>query len=334
MRNQDKIELNELNKNSNGGTELVTRGLFDRLDESDLDGVQIITSRVRELDPDRIRILHLHDLPEDPECNHLADGGWRKFHGIVFCSYWQRDAFMHRYRIPFIPRHTVILNGVQPFEVPLEKNIEEVYGGGQIRLIYTPTPHRGLDVLYSAYNRVYEMWGDRIHLDVYSSFGLYGWPERDKQYEPLFNALREHPGITYHGWVPNDQLREALVRSNVFVYPSTWKETSCLCLIEAMSSMNLSVHSSLAALPETASGATIMYDYLEDKAQHVMSFSDALNNTLMRLCSSDPRDTYAFLQHGKSVADIKHSWDVSVLYKWKEYIRFLKEMGLDTSVIR
>ncbi len=47
--NEDLIELNELNKESNGGTELTTRGLFNRLTRDELDGVQIITARVREL---------------------------------------------------------------------------------------------------------------------------------------------------------------------------------------------------------------------------------------------------------------------------------------------
>ena len=60
MNNQELIELNELNKESNGGTELTTRNLFHRLSSDELDGVQIITARVRDLDPDRIKIYHLH----------------------------------------------------------------------------------------------------------------------------------------------------------------------------------------------------------------------------------------------------------------------------------
>lgn len=52
MTNTDLIELNEMNKDSNGGTEITTRGLYSRLDRKELEGVQIITSRVRELDKD------------------------------------------------------------------------------------------------------------------------------------------------------------------------------------------------------------------------------------------------------------------------------------------
>ena len=42
MKNQDLIELNELNKESQGGTELTTKNLFDRLDREELENVQII----------------------------------------------------------------------------------------------------------------------------------------------------------------------------------------------------------------------------------------------------------------------------------------------------
>lgn len=333
MRNQDKIELNELNKNSNGGTELTTRGLYHHLDEEDLDGVQIITSRVRELDPNRIRILHLHDLAEDPESAHLANGGWKKFHGIVFCSHWQRAQFIQKLGIPATVNHETILNGFEPF-YNTRKDFVGVHAGQEpIRLIYTSTPHRGLNILYEAVNRLSQTWGSGFHLDVYSSFGLYGWPEMDAQFEPLFEACRNHPNITYHGWVPNEEVRAAYEKAHIFAYPSTWQETSCLCLIEAMSSMCLAVHSSLAALPETSSGLTVMYDYVENQYDHLDMFTNALHNTMMGLLQVPPLETESYLRRIKSVADIKHSWNISVAAKWKSFISYLKEQGLDKSVL-
>jgi len=71
--NEDLIELNELNKESNGGTELTTRGIYKHLTREELEGVQIITSRVRDLDDDRIKIYHLHDLAGDREASHLME---------------------------------------------------------------------------------------------------------------------------------------------------------------------------------------------------------------------------------------------------------------------
>lgn len=57
------IERNETNKNSKGGTELMAEGLEKYVDKELLSKFQIIPSRVRDINPDKIPILWLHDLP-------------------------------------------------------------------------------------------------------------------------------------------------------------------------------------------------------------------------------------------------------------------------------
>ena len=83
------IEVNEISQKSNGGTELMLRGLQMRLDPALVEAFQIIPSRVRELDEKKIRVLWLHDLPGDPESEHLKNGGHERFHLLVFVSNWQ-----------------------------------------------------------------------------------------------------------------------------------------------------------------------------------------------------------------------------------------------------
>ena len=69
---------NEVNQTSMGGTELMMEKLISELGEDVLKTFQIIPSRVRELDENKIRVLWCHDLPQDPESHHLKNGGWRK----------------------------------------------------------------------------------------------------------------------------------------------------------------------------------------------------------------------------------------------------------------
>ncbi len=167
MNNQDLIELNELNKESNGGTELTTRNLFHRLTRDELDGVQIITARVRELDSERIRIYHLHDLPLDPEAEHLKDPASRdRFHKLVFSSNWQYQQYRDYLGIPYSHQSCVIETGVEP--IPLVEKPKD-----KIRLIYTSTPHRGLEILVPVFCALAEKYPN-IELDVFSSFGIYG----------------------------------------------------------------------------------------------------------------------------------------------------------------
>ena len=73
------IQKNEMNLNAKGGTELMQQRMWDNLVEAGheelLDKFQVIPSRVRELDPDRIRLLWCHDLAEDGEVQFLKDEG-------------------------------------------------------------------------------------------------------------------------------------------------------------------------------------------------------------------------------------------------------------------
>jgi glycosyltransferase involved in cell wall biosynthesis len=236
---------------------------------------QIIHSRVRDLDSSKKKIYVLHDLAGDPEVVHLANDGWKRFDKLVFVSHWQQQMYNAYLGVPF-SAGVVIQNAINPIEVHEKPD-------DKIRLMYFSTPHRGLELLYPAFDHLYKKWGDKIELNVFSSFGLYGWEERDKPYEELFDALKAHRGINYSKAVSNEKIREELKRSHILAYPSIWQETSCLVLIEAMCAGLTCVHSSLAALPETALGSTYMYDYTENDQQHLNRFVDVLDEAVEKV---------------------------------------------------
>lgn len=267
-----EFKRNETNEKSMGGTEVLTMKLAERLDKDVLDGVQIVSSRVRELQDDVIRIFWAHDLPGDPESEFLGtQHGKDKFHRFVFVSNWQMQGYIDRYNIP--PSKCVVLrNFIDPID-DVEKPTDK------INLIYHTTPHRGLNILSSVFDKLCEKY-DNIHLDVYSSFALYGWDVRDQDFKNVFDTLERNPRITNHGTQTNDVIREALQKSHIFAYPTTWKETSCLCLIEAMSAKNICVHSNHGGIFETASHWTNMYQYHEDMQAHAGAFYNMLDLTI------------------------------------------------------
>ena len=298
------IETNELNKNAMGGTELMMAGLHKYVSKDLLDRVQIIPSRTREIDPDRKTILWLHDLAGDPEVQHLKDGGWKEYDKLVFVSHWQQQMYNAYLGVPY-SAGTVLRNAIEPIEFHTKPAISGV--DEPVRLIYTSTPHRGLDVLYPVFNELSKEY-DNIELDVYSSFCLYGWPERDRQFEQLFDKLREHPQINYHGSKSNDEVRAALQNAHIFAYPSTWQETSCLCLIEAMSAGCLAVHSTLAALPETSMSMTQMYGYNESNSEHASVFYAHLKHGIETFLTR--RDSVeSNLDVVRQLANSIYSWD-------------------------
>ena len=308
------FDVNEISQNSKGGTELMREGLESRLDPELVADFQIIPSRVRELDETKIRVLWLHDLPGDPECDHLKNGGHEKFHQLVCVSNWQMQQFSAYYRIPF-SKFIVIENAIEPIA---ESTI--VKPSDKFKIIYHTTPHRGLEILVPVFSNLAEKY-DFIELDVYSSFKIYGWEQRDSQYEKLFDACRKHKQINYHGTVSNEEVRQAVAQSHVFAYPSIWAETSCLSLMEAMSAKCICLHPNYAALFETAGGTTMMYQWHENPNSHAQVLYTHLENIIDH--RNDPGvANVTGIQ--SSYANLRYSWQ-RVTAIWVDLLNSLKK---------
>ena len=312
------IDWNEISKNANGGTELLCRELEKRIPADLLSNFQIIPSRVMNpLQEDKIRILWCHDLAEDPSAAHLQHD-WHMFHKIVFVSNHQMQEYIKRHHIPW-EKCVVIHNAINMIE-------EHEKPKGPIKLCYTSTPQRGLHIASRVFDKLCEKHDD-IEFHVFSSFAIYGWNENDKQFEPVFEELKKNPKVSYYGSVPNEELRERLKEFHVFAYPSIWQETSCLCLMEAMSAGLVCVHPNLGALYETAAGWTMMYQYREDQSQHASTFYSVLDHAI-----NVARDGSAkqHLQNQRHYSSIFHNWEHRQGH-WQEFLESLlnepREMG-------
>jgi UDP-glucose:(glucosyl)LPS alpha-1,2-glucosyltransferase len=295
-------EVNETDKDALGGTELMKHALHSRLPTELLSHFQIIPSRVRELKKDKKHVLWLHDLPQDPESAHLKDGGWEKFDKIVYVSHWQKQQYQNFFNIP-ASHGTVLLNAIEPIEQHIKPDAAEC-----VNIIYHTTPHRGLELLIPVLKYIRENHPEiKWHLDVYSSFKIYGWAIRDEPYLALFEEIKADPDMTYHGSVSNEEVREALKKAHVFALPSIWPETSCIALLEAMSAGCICVHSSLAALPETACNWTFMYDYDERPNEHATQHMLVLMDALRMATDENMRQRLSMQQ---AFIDGFYSWEV------------------------
>ena len=283
-----------------GGTEMMAERIQSLVDELGYnDKVNIIHSRVRHIDPKKKNILVLHDLWNDPESMHLREEKNRnKFDAFVFVSNQQLQTFNMAHGVPFA-KSIVLKNAIDPATVNLRSKSND-----KIKLIYHTTPHRGLELLWPAFEELAKDFPD-IHLDVYSSFNIYGWGERDKPYEELFQKFRDHPQSTYHGYQPNDVVKEALKEAHIFAYPNIWHETSCIALMEAMSAGVACVHPNYGALYETAGGYTSMYQWAEDPNLHLNRFYHQMKHTITQI--REP-EFQAMLQRGKNHIDHFYDW--------------------------
>lgn len=283
-----------------GGTELMNKALYERVDNALLDQFNIIKSRVREVVETKPNILWLHDLWSDPEAQHLKDASSRsKFEKLVFVSNWQFQTYNLALGVPF-SQSFILKNAIDPIEYK-EKQKD------QIRLIYHTTPHRGLALLVPVMEELAKHHGDKVHLDVYSSFEAYGWPQRDEPYLDLFERVKNHPNMTYHGFKPNDVIRKALQEAHIFAYPSIWQETSCIASIEAMSAGCEVVCPNYAALPETTGGFATSYQWNEDINFHANVFANILHQSIERHFEESNQQKLIF---AKNYIDNFYNWDL------------------------
>jgi glycosyltransferase involved in cell wall biosynthesis len=267
------FEENEISKNANGGTEITKRLIAKFVPEKLANEFQIIPSRVREINEEKIRIYWQHDLAEDPEVKHLSDqNSFNRFHKLVFSSNWQLQEFNTRLGIPLTDSISVIETPIEPMEFkPKSKDV--------VNLIYFSTPQRGLELLIPSFKALSEKY-DNIHLHVFSSFKIYGWDDADKSFEPLYQQVRDHPKMTYHGYAEQSVLRQHLQEAHILAYPNIWTETSCRVLMESMSAGLMCVHPNYGALPDTSGGLTSMYQFDQDPNKHANMFTNYLEHAI------------------------------------------------------
>lgn len=296
------LAKDSLSEKAMGGSELMKYELAKRIEPELFDQFQIFVSRVEEKrDPDKISIYWHQDLPEDPNSiEPLKNGGWKNFDMIVFNSYWQQTAYQRAFGIPYW-KCVTLCNAINPVEEHEKPDPKE-----KVNLIYHTTPHRGLELLVPVFQSLYND-DQSIQLDVYSSFSMYGWNERDKQFQAVFDKCREHPGINYHGYQPNDVIREALKKAHIYTYPSIWTESSCISLMEAMSANVMCVHSSLGALWDTGGQLTRIYQYDEDYNVHAARFRDILRASIDDIRHNEyVNDELSFVRY---YANVRFNWD-------------------------
>jgi len=295
-----------------GGTEMMAARIDKIVNGLGLsDQVNVIHSRVRHIDSSKKNILVCHDLWNDPESQHLKDPELRKrFEKIVFVSNQQFQTYHLALGVPY-SESAVIRNAIDPIELTESKPVDRV------NLIYHTTPHRGLEILVPCMEMLAGIHGDNIHLDVYSSFNAYGWAERDKPYEGLFQRIKDHPQMTYHGYQPNHIVREALKKAHIFAYPNIWPETSCIAAIEAMSAGCEVVCPNHAALYETTAGYATMYQYDEDHTKHANVFINELNATISHRINS--KLVPEKVEYAKQYIDQLYGWDLRE-YEWRQLL--------------
>lgn len=292
-----------------GGTELQVSQLLKNVDNDLLSKFDIIVSYPPQdfIKGEKPSILWLHDLADDPYFNILSNVDYQQqFDIFLFVSHWQKSTFVNKFNLP-LHKCLVIKNAIDP----LMENNSKFDNLDKIKLVYTSTPQRGLNILYEVFKELKNIFPNRLELNVFSSFDLYGERHkvRNQPFENLFEKLQNDKDVNYFGSVEHDVLVENLKDQHIWCLPSIWPETSCISLMEAMSAKCIAIHSDLAALPETSANFSAMYPYDERINEHAFSFYEALSTTIQMLIDN-PKNIKDHLSLQKLYFDIYYNWSL------------------------
>jgi FkbM family methyltransferase len=257
-----------------GGTELMYNELMSRLDPTLLDRYSIF-NYISNADFNK-RTIYWNQLSYDQDAvQFLNDEDLRnRIDYFVFVSHWQAEMFRKQFNIPGY-KTWVIKNAALPIE---KKNFENL--GDKIKICYTSTPWRGLDVLLDAWEMIDT---SNCELHVFSSTKIYGTDFHstvNHRYQEIFDRAKSMSNVIYRDYTPNSQLRQELPTFDILAYPCSFEETSCISVIEALSAGLNVVCSNIGALPETTEGWADMYTIKVDRSLHAAKFSELLNKSI------------------------------------------------------
>jgi glycosyltransferase involved in cell wall biosynthesis len=257
-----------------GATEIQHELLEKYVGKELLSRVQICTSIPGKvpLDPNKVNILWQKNSYDQPNLQEFFGNKARhkEYDWYVFNSHWNYEKFRYFFDIP-TDRSIVIKNGIESF--PQRKIYKK---GDPIKLIHHCTPWRGLNVLLRA---MQEITDPNITLDVYSSTQVYGdqfKKQNDDQFKPLYEQAKQLPNVNYIGYETNEYIKANMNKYDMFVYPSTFEETSCVSALEALASGVHVITNNYGALYETCAEWPVYINYTEDFEQMALGTAEAI----------------------------------------------------------
>jgi UDP-glucose:(glucosyl)LPS alpha-1,2-glucosyltransferase len=230
-----------------GGSEILYFNLLKYVGTDWQKNVNLILSFCfhEQIQPDKINVVWQHLNTNEEVCVGMKDPAFiDKVDYFVFVSHWQFAKFKQEFNVPAY-KSVIIRNAVEPIPFIEKSNT------GKLKLVYTSTPWRGLDVILKS---LMILDRDDVELDIFSSTKIYG-EHFEKitqgQFDWLFDHARNQKNVNFHEYQPNDVVRDYVQQAHIFPYPSTFEETSCLSAIEAATAGCKILTTNLGALPET-----------------------------------------------------------------------------------
>ncbi|MBL4898346.1 MAG: glycosyltransferase [Colwellia sp.] len=211
-----------------------------------------------------------------------------KLSAVVTLTDWHREFFIEKY--PQLEARTVVIGNalnaknfvVQPDNKQTVTFMNAKSGTSDnvcpVKFIYSSCPTRGLDTVVELWPEICKVFPN-IELHLYCDFdNSYVAAQTETDIPKLMNAINFFPNIKNHGRIPQVELRQIMLDSDIWFYPTDFNETYCVTALEMQASGVLCIHSNVAALQNTVGtrGCIIKPPNIETKAFDITT--DELEN--------------------------------------------------------
>ncbi|NBW39858.1 glycosyltransferase family 1 protein [bacterium] len=193
---------------------------------------------------------------------------------FVCVSEAQKEIVLARGDVPEERIH-VIQNGFDPerfvYAGPENRDWNQLMYAG--RLEYS----KGIHLLLNAFLNLKQKF-PRLSLDVYGDASF--WPQLQEQIEDLQSS---HPGLVFHGKVPQQEIATQLQRAGCLVFPSLSFESAGLSVLDAQASGCPVIASDVGGVREYLNPSAgvlvpdISHESLQSALERVLSNTDSLS---------------------------------------------------------
>ncbi len=276
---------------------------------------------IRPLIGDSPLILYTGHNKFEPSMQALGDAEERAcWDHFVFKSSWQAETLQQSFALDG-GRISIISNAVAPaFERLGERSSFFFLEDRPPVLYYSSTPFRGLGVLANAFPAIARACPG-ISARVYSSMAPYHGLIDEAPHEGAYDLCRR-AGMDYVGSLSQPELAAAVRGADILAFPSTYPETSCVTVMEAMASSSLIVSRALGAIPETSAGfARLLARPAAGDATPLPERFAGLVVNAISAARRAPRQTAQLLQAERRYCLTNYNWSA----KAREWVALLQQ---------
>lgn len=200
----------------------------------------------------------------------------------VFVSNFQKSSFVDRWNID----GNVIRNAISPiFEQAKRSFPTFVERGEDPVLVYASAPGRGLDSLLMSFPTIRKHLPNS-KLKIFSDQSMYQVSAENDKFSVYYELAKNIPGVEYVGCVSQTELSDEMMSSDIWSYPTTFIETSCIVMMEAGASGCLLAGSDIGALSETSGRFGRLLKPIDSRAGWCGAYAKALVREVQRIRAS------------------------------------------------